>query len=194
MIKTTRQKQKELTRQRIIDTAFYLYSSKGFSTTTNIIAQEAGISHGSIFVHFPTREILQLSVLEHFADKVGNELHKLSVSDSTIKELLLAHIQILEDYEAFYKNIISELSSLPQETKTLLISIQSIMSHHMSIVIEQEQKNGMVKDIPLHMLFNTWMGLLHYYLQNSELFAPESSVLKLYRKELVDTFMKLILK
>lgn len=194
MARTMRQEQKEQTRQKIIDTAFFLYSSNGFKTTTNEIAQEARVSHGAIFAHFPTREILQLHVLERFAKEVGDKLHSLSTAGSDIVELLHAHIDVLEEYEPFYKNLISELSSLPDGTKTLLVSLRSIMSLHFGTAIEQAKKDGKVKDIPLHMLFNTWLGMLHYYLQNSELFAPGGSVLKRCGKELVDTYVALISK
>jgi len=189
-----RRLQKEATREHIIKTAMAAYSTGGFSIPTAAIAEEAGLAHGSIFVHFPTREILQISVLERFAREAGEKLHKLSVSDSNIAELLYAHINTLEDYELFYKKLISEISSLPQDTKILLASIQSIMSHHFSIVIKREQENGTIKNIPTYMLFNIWIGLLHYYLQNSEMFAPGESVLKKCKKELVNSFVKLVSK
>lgn len=72
--------------------------------------------------------------------------------------------------------------------------MQSTMSLHFSIAIEQAQQAGTVKNIPLHMLFNTWLGLLHYYLQNGDLFAPGKSVLKQRRDELVNSFIALISK
>lgn len=194
MSQTKRQEQKEITRQRIIDTALRVYAAKGFSTPTNIIAQEAGISHGTIFVHFPTKEILQHDVLEQFASQVGNELHKLSLTSEDISELLYAHINILKKYESFYKKIILEIALLPSETKETLISLQSTMSWHFNIVVERLQKCRLIKDIPLHMLFNTWIALVHYYLQNAELFAPDTSVLERCGDELVSTFVTLISK
>ena len=192
MPQTKRQQQKEFTRQKIIDTAFRMYAVTGFSTSTNAIAQEAEISHGAIFAHFPTREILQITVIEQFAHEVGEKLHNLSGSSSNIAELLHAHIRIIEGYEPFYKKMISEFSTLPQEAMALLVSVQSIISYHFGIVIEREQKKETVKNILLHMLFNTWIGLLHYYLQNSELFAPGASVLKKCKDELIDSFVRLI--
>ncbi|MNO89757.1 DNA-binding transcriptional repressor AcrR [compost metagenome] len=194
MPQTKRQEQKEFTRQRIMDTAFRIYSISGFSTPTNIIAQEAGISHGAIFVHFPTKEVLQLHVLERFAKEVWDKLHGLSTTSKDISELLYAHISILQKYEAFYQKIILEIASLPNETREILISLQSTMSWHFSNVIEQSQKAELIKKIPLHMLFNTWIALLHYYLQNADLFAPDTSVLNCCRDELVNTFVTLISK
>lgn len=193
MIGTKRQEQKEITRQKIIDTTFRLYAIKGFSTPTSIIAHAAGVSHGAIFVHFPTKEVLQLRVLEQFAKEVGYKLHILSAMGD-ISELLHAHISVLEEYEPFYKKLISEISSLPDETRTILVSLQSTISLHFSVTVEKARQTGIVKDIPLHMLFNTWIGLLHYYLQNSDLFAPGESVLKHRRDELVNSFVTLISK
>ncbi len=189
---TKRREQKELTRRRIMDTAYHLYALNGFSAPTNIIAQEANVSHGAVFVHFPTREILLLKVLERFAEDVGEELHNLSIAGCGIADLLDAHVGILEKYEAFYSKLISEISSLPDETRLLLVTLQSVMSHHFGEVIERMRMDGSVKDIPLHMLFNMWMGLLHYYLQNRDLFAPGASVLKSRRDELISSYVKLI--
>lgn len=194
MQQTKRQIQKESTRQRILCTAFRIYTENGFSTPTNIIAQEAGIAHGSIFVHFPTKESLQLHVLEYFSNEVGLKLHSLATAGKNITDLLHAHISILKEYEDFYRRLIMEISSLPDETRTILLSMQSTISHLFSLAIEREKKAGRVKDIPLHVLFNTWMGLLHYYLQNRDIFAPNDSVLDRRGDELVDGFIALILK
>jgi hypothetical protein len=119
-------------------------------------------------------------------------LHELSKSTDKLSELLYAHIAILEKYEPFYIKLISEISSLPEETRTLLISVHSVMSFHFGEVVEREKKKGRIKNIPLHILFNTWLGLLHYYLQNSELFTDGNSVLKRRKEELVKNYILLI--
>jgi AcrR family transcriptional regulator len=186
--------QKENTKKNIIKTAMGLYASKGFSTPTNMIAKEAGVSHGAIFVHFPTRDDLLLSVLEQFTHEVGDELHNLSITDGSIYDLLCAHIQVLEGYESFYQGLIKEMPFLPDEVKNMVIALQSILSQHFNVAIERGKREGSMKDIPIHLMFNTWIGLVHYYLQNSDLFAPGESVLKRYKNELVNSFMVLISK
>ena len=55
VIKNKRQIQKEQTRQLIVETAIRQYGQNGLlNTTTEEIARAAGISHGTIFLHFPT--------------------------------------------------------------------------------------------------------------------------------------------
>ena len=193
MVKTQgkRQIQKAATRENIVRTAMRVYSQQGFFVSTNEIAKEAGIAHGSIFVHFPTRNELQLYTLNRIAEELGEKLHNLSLAGAELQKLLNAHIDVLKEYEAFYTHLISELPSLPSEAQQTLITIHSITSHHFSELIEKAVQKGEIKDIPLHMLFNTWIALLHYYLQNKKLFAPETSVLDRYRDDLVSAFISL---
>ena len=46
--------------------------------------------------------------------------------------------------------------------------------------------------MPYHLFFNTWVGLLHYYIANASSFAPGESVLKRYGHQLRDHFLMLV--
>jgi len=187
-----RQLQKEQTREKIIAAARKIYSEQGFSAPTSAIASEAQISHGSIFVHFPTVESLLLCLLDSFSQDIKAELHLLSGSGSDIEKLLAMHIDVLIRHESFYKRLIKETVYLPAEAKNTFIAIQSTVSIHFLQALEREISGRKIKAIPFHMLFNTWLGLVHYYLLNGELFAPRDSVLLCYKNTLIGCFMALI--
>ncbi|MNC80717.1 hypothetical protein D3C75_1336170 [compost metagenome] len=53
-------------------------------------------------------------------------------------------------------------------------------------------ENGTAAYMPVHLLFNSWIGLLHHYLMNRDLFAPDESVLERYGKELLAHFMRMV--
>jgi AcrR family transcriptional regulator len=186
-----RKEQKAQTRKRIIAAAFKVYSEQGFSASTTAITKEVGISHGAIFVHFPNVESLMLCLLELFAQDIKKELHALSESGD-IEKLLAMHIDVLIRHEAFYQRLVTEAAYLPDEAKNTLIAIQSTVSIHFMQVLEPKIAVGQIKDIPLHMIFNTWLGLVHYYLLNGELFAPGDSVLTRYKDTLIQSFLALI--
>jgi AcrR family transcriptional regulator len=188
-----RQIQKMNTRNRIIETAYRVFSEKGFSAATSVIAKEAGISHGSIFVHFPTLNDLLVCLLSDFGDKIGTSMHALTKNCDSIESLLDEHLNVLEEYEAFYTRLISEINLLPSEAKSTFVMIQSIVAFHFSSIVEREIEKGTVKKLPTHMLFNTWLGLVHYYLQNREFFSsPNESVLRRYKAEILSTYLNLI--
>jgi len=187
-----RKQQKAQTREKIIAAAIKVYSDKGFSTPTTVIADEAQVSHGSIFVHFPTVESLLLCLLDDFSQDIKKELHSLSEYGNDITRLLEMHIDTLIKHEDFYKRLVKEAVYLPEEVKNTFIEIQSTLSIHFLRVLEPEIKAGKIKDIPFHLLFNTWLGLVHYYLLNGDLFAPQDSVLIRYKDTLIKCFVSLI--
>ena len=190
---STRQMQKSNTRKKIIETAYKVFSEKGFSVPSSIIAKEAGVSHGSIFAHFPTMNDLLISLLSDFGDKMGSSLHILAKKCDSVENLLKEHLKVLKEYETFYSRLISEKNRLPNEAKNTFAIIQSTVAFHFSSVIEREIEKGMVKKLPVHMLFNIWLGLVHYYLLNKDFFSDSNeSVIKRYGSELLSTYLNLI--
>jgi AcrR family transcriptional regulator len=193
-MKTKRQLQKENTRQKIIETAYQVYSEQGFTATTSAIAKRAGVSHGTIFVHFQSLNELLACLVEDFGSTLSLEIHDLAERNNTVEELLKAHLGILVKHEDFYIRLITERSLLPEDVQLTFANIQSTYAYHFNKIIGREIENQTIKNIPVHMIFNTWMGLVHYYLLNKDFFSPEIPLLKRYGRELTETFLELIKK
>lgn len=192
---TQRQIQKEQTRKMIIQIARQQYAQNGImATRTADIAKAAGVSHGTVFSHFATQEELLNTVIEEFGMTVSQRLHELASTNVELKEVLQSHLAGLMEFEDFYTRLVIEGRLLPQSARISLAMIQSSISFHMSQAAELAMDKGIIEEYPIHMLFNTWIGLIHHYLANSDLFAPEDSVLRRYGQEILDYYMKLILR
>jgi len=193
MTKTRRQLQKEQTRKHLIETAFRQFAQHGFMTVrTADIAQAARVSHGTVFAHFSTQEALLNAVIEEFGLRISRRLHELAAGNRGLREVLEAHLKGLRECAAFYTRWVVESRVLPESTRETFTIVQSTISFHISQAAEREMDAGEQVPIPVHLLFNTWIGLLHYYLANDDLFAPGVSVLERYGQELLDHFMCLI--
>ncbi len=70
--------------------------------------------------------------------------------------------------------------------------IQSAISFHIGIAAKNEEQKGLIKLMPTDFLFNTWLGLIHYYLTNSDLFTEKNSLLKDYQEKLINNYINLI--
>lgn len=163
-------------------------------TRTSDIAKVANVSHGTVFAHFSTQEELLISVIEEFGNRITHRLHELVDANSNLLQVLEAHIEGLIEFESFYTRLIIERRLLPESINNTYIMIQSTISFHIGIAAEKEIKQGIIRNGPIHLIYNTWIGLLHYYITNGDLFAPTSSVLKQYRHELVQHYINLITK
>ncbi len=193
-MKSKRQIQKENTKIKIFETAYKIYSEYGFTATTAMIAKEAGVSHGTIFVHFSSVNELLTCLIESFGADLALEIHDLTEKNDSIKKLLETHLNILSKHENFYIHLISEKSLLPEDVRMTLVNIQFNFAFHFNRIIEGEIQNHTVKSIPVYMVFNTWIGLIHYYLLNKDLFSPDEPLLKRYSLELIATLLELIKK
>ncbi|MBN7771751.1 TetR/AcrR family transcriptional regulator [Clostridium aminobutyricum] len=193
MARTQRQIQKDQTRKHIIEVALEQFAQNGITATrTADIAKAAKVSHGTVFSHFLTQEELLNTVIEEFGIKVSKRLHELAASHTGLRQVLEAHLNGLTEFEAFYTRLVIEGRLLPQSARNTLTIIQSSISFHISQAAEEAMKEGYVDRYPIHLLFNTWIGLIHYYLANNDLFAPGESVLKRYGQEILDHYMRLI--
>lgn len=193
MPETNRQKQKKLTRKHLLETALKLFGENGMiATKTADIAKAAKVSHGTVFAHFSTQEELLNSVIEEFGTRIAKRLHQLVDTNSSLTEVLHGHLTGLTEFENFYTRLIIERRLLPESARNTYIMIQSTISFHISAAAEKEIKEGNIHEMPIHLLYNTWIGLVHYYLINSDLFSPNDSVLKQYGEELFNHYMSLI--
>jgi TetR/AcrR family transcriptional regulator, acrEF/envCD operon repressor len=193
MAENKRQQQKNSTRKHLIETAINLFGVNGITTTRTVdIAKAAEVSHGTLFSHFPTLEELLIAVIEEFGNRIAQRLHELVNENCSLLEILEAHLTSLIEFEPFYIRLVIERRLLPKEVTNTYIMIQSTISHHICIASERELEQGVIRRLPVHMIYNTWVGLIHYYLTNSDLFSSDGRVLEHHSKELLKHYISLI--
>jgi AcrR family transcriptional regulator len=65
----------QLTVQTILDAAAHMFGERGYSaTTTNHVAEAAGVSIGSLYQYFPNKDSLIVALEERHLDHVGSVL------------------------------------------------------------------------------------------------------------------------
>lgn len=191
----SRNLQKTETRQRIMVAAYNQFVKKGIlKARMQDVANAAEVSHGSVFVHFKSQEALISAVIEEYGSKACIRTHELAAGQRGIRGVLEAHLQAIAEFEDFYYRLISEFVQLPEDCRQQFIMIQSAVSLHLSEAAENGMNSGSIRPMSVHLLFNTWMGLVHYYLLNRDLFAPGESVINRRGNELVEHFTMLVQK
>lgn len=188
-----RKDQKTLTRARILDAAYRLFSRQGLAATTTLeVAKRAKVSHGLVFAHFATRDALVSAVVAEFSERVVVRIHHLVLAKASLRDVLAAHLEGLTQHEAFYARLVTEGPSLPPVARATLIGIQSATAHHLAEAAERDMAAALIRRMPIHLLFNTWLGLVHHYLANRDLFAPGESVLERRGAELLEHYLGLL--
>ena len=186
----SRKEQKEQTRELLLNTAVEQFAEKGILATTTVdIAKAAGVAHGTIFVHFPTRDDLLNQVISDFGNRIGHELKRLTGQGGGVREILSAHLRVIELYEPFYSRLVNEGPVLPRGARNIIFLIQSGIAYYLEKALAADVKKKLVRSVPIYLLLNSWLGTINYYLANRDKFAPGRSVISLYGRELLDYFM-----
>nr|WP_278314493.1 TetR/AcrR family transcriptional regulator [Lolliginicoccus levis] len=74
-IREPQQERSRATHQRLLEATIECLAERGWAgTTVGVVAQRAGVSRGAIQHHFPTREDLITSALEHMFDRRMHEV------------------------------------------------------------------------------------------------------------------------
>ncbi|ARN91987.1 hypothetical protein AZI11_03225 [Levilactobacillus brevis] len=189
-----REQQKTATRQKILTAAATIYAEQGFTASTLSIAQAAHIAHGTIFVHFSTVPQLLTALVTAFDQQLGAEANTMVRTNEGLPALLAIHLTILSQHEDFYCRLISDRNQLPSTAQLALDNLQTTMAHHFMMALDQTRQVQAIKPLSAYLLWHTWLGLIHEYLLNKDLFAPNEPLIPRYRDELIDTYLALIQK
>src|SRR5215472_6036342 len=189
----TRREQKEVTRGRLVNAAMTLFARKGIvNTTTADVAKSVRMSHGVIFLHFPTRDDLVVAVIDDFGARLSAEFRRAFEQDLGLRSVLKAHLRVLQEFEPFYARLVAEAPMLPPKVRSTLMLLHAAVSYELFTALERERKAGRARKIERPLLFNTWIGLVHHYVVNRDLFAAGNSVIAEQGETLVNHFMTLI--
>ncbi|MBF6560666.1 MAG: TetR/AcrR family transcriptional regulator [Candidatus Binataceae bacterium] len=189
----TRQEQKAATRNRLVNAAMNLFARHGIAqTTTADVARSIRMSHGTVFLHFARRDDLVIAVIDEFGRRLAVEFRQALERDLGLRAVLQAHLRVLAAIEPFYARLVIEAPQLPPKVRSTLLMLHAAVSHRLFIAFERERKAGRARKIERPLLFNTWIGLVHHYLVNRDVFATGDSVIAEMGGTLVQHFMTLI--
>lgn len=195
MENASREEQKSRTRKKILEVAKDLFALNGLiSTSSRDIAKSANVSNGLIFSYFPTTEDLYQAVIEDFGVKISGRILELTKGEESLKDILNAHLVAISENEDFYTRLVVENTLLSNSCRSSFVNMQSSISHMITESAKGEIETGKIKEMPLHMLFNAWVGLVNHYLINRDLFALGESVIAKRGNEILDFFMTMIEK
>jgi AcrR family transcriptional regulator len=189
----SRQEQKAGTRAKLVAGALKLFARKGITqTTTADIAKAIGMSHGVVFLHFPKRDDLVIAVIEEFAARLQVEFRAAMERNAGLRTVLQAHLLVLAEFEPFYARLVAEAPLLPANVRSTLMMLHAAIAGWMFDELEKERAAGQARAISRPLLFNTWIGLVHHYVVNRDVFANGDSVIVEQGEMLVDHFMALV--
>jgi AcrR family transcriptional regulator len=160
-------------REKILTAALKLFVEYGFhGTPTSKIASEAGVSNGTLFHYFKTKEDLILALYDDAKSELNDYLHLAVDSIKDIEEkakTLIAqttHWAMTNPQKFYY---IQQIYFSPYAEQVPLEKTQKYMQLHVEL-IENGQKAGFLKALPMNFvvsIVSSHIFGIYQYLQHN---------------------------
>lgn len=172
-----RAQQRVATREQLLQAGLRVVAERGFAAaTTAAIAEASGRAHGTVFVHFKTREALVGELVEAIGAAITQHLADGAGAGAGLEQVFEAHLQALAAHETLYARLLCEASSLPPAARARVFALQSGLAWRLRRALAEAQAQGRARALDPVLLANTWIALCNHYLMNRDLFAPGASV------------------
>ena len=77
-------------RERLIEAAREVFREQGYDASLDEVAKRAGVGAGTLYRHFPSRDVLMDAIMQSWVDRVNDSADKVLVHEGDARGLLLA--------------------------------------------------------------------------------------------------------
>lgn len=182
------------TKDRILDVARQMIAEVGYhSTTTAALAKRAGISEGTIYRHFESKEDVLLHILTQLDDKYMVFIQGLRSRDDgspgTIERVVRHHFRFVADNVEGIKIVLSSYGLL-SPSKQSMTSVIERMRNFFTECLEKADKMGVTrKDLDVEhtsmTLVAMLLGLMQLKLYWPEMEKLDAEAMEFTRRSLV---------
>jgi TetR/AcrR family transcriptional regulator, fatty acid metabolism regulator protein len=181
------------TRERILEAALSVFSRKGYhETRLDEIVDAAGASKGSIYVHFPNKEQLFLSLVDQFADllerRVNEAIEAEPVGIERVRAALVAVVQTFGKYRLPAKIMLVQAVGLgtvfERKRREATDRFAGLIQGHLDAAVKLKH----IPPIDTEVVSHAWMGAI-YSLMIQWVYTGEPTA-----ERILDTLVPLLLR
>jgi AcrR family transcriptional regulator len=98
-------------RDRIVEIAREVFREKGYDASLDEIAKRAGVGPGTLYRHFPTRDVLLDAIMQSWVDRVNEATDKVLAQEGTPRDVLLAWFETYVELISLHKGGPAKITS-----------------------------------------------------------------------------------
>jgi len=169
-----RKEQEKHTRKKdILEAALVLFSEKSYhEVTVDEIAKRVGLSKGTLYLYFDTKENLFFSIIQEKTEALFSRLQS-AIQDNApylhrLENFIKAYFAFFEEYQAYFKIIHSEKRRMevPNRNRMRNHITKSYYDydHLLLNFMKEGQDRGLFRDMKPEIITNTLRGLLNSFI------------------------------
>ncbi len=155
----------ESTRNRILDAALNVFSSKGYyDTKLDEIVAESTTSKGSIYFHFPNKEQLFLALVDQFADLLERRVTEAIAQDTGMVRVRIALETVIATFSKYRrpaKILLVQAVGLGAPFESKRNAVTDRFAQMIAGYLQEAVDAGDIAPVDTEVVSYAWMGAIY---------------------------------
>jgi TetR/AcrR family transcriptional regulator, fatty acid metabolism regulator protein len=181
------------TRKRLLDAALDVFAKRGYhDTKLDEIVEAAGTSKGAIYLHFPNKERLFLSLVDQFADLLERRVEDAIAAHphgiERVRAALIAVVETFGKYRKPAKILLVQAVGLGSTFEKARLRTTDRFARLIKLHLDDAVKVGEAPALDTEVVAHAWMGAI-YNLMIQWVYTGEPTA-----ERIIQTLVPLLLK
>jgi AcrR family transcriptional regulator len=168
---TPRRRSKETRPQELLDAALALFVAKGFAATrSEEVARAAGVSKGTLYLYYPSKEELFKAVVrQNLASRIAEGQEMVDSFQGRASDLIVALMQTWwqrmeeEDAAGIHKVVLAEVRNFPELAQFYTDEVIAPADRLFSSVVQRGIDSGEFRPLPVHEVAHALMAPMIFH-------------------------------
>jgi AcrR family transcriptional regulator len=166
-----RQRRKETRPQELLDAALTLFVEKGFAATrSEEVAHAAGVSKGTLYLYYPSKEELFKAVVRHnLSSLIAEGIELAEAFEGPTSQLLVELMNTWWDRlgntpaAGIHKVVLAEVRNFPELAQFYTDEVIAPADHLFSSVVQRGIDRGEFRPLPVHEVAHALMAPMIFH-------------------------------
>ena len=131
---------------RIVEVAREVFREQGYDASLDEVAKRAGVGPGTLYRHFPTRDVLLDAIMQSWVLRVDEAVEKTLVREGSPRDLLLAWFQEYVALISVHKGGPAKITSAMGDPDSPIHTKCQVLRRAHDRIIERLRDEGALRD------------------------------------------------
>jgi AcrR family transcriptional regulator len=133
-------------RERLIEAAREVFREQGYDASLDEVAKRAGVGAGTLYRHFPSRDVLMDAIMQSWVDRVEEAAAKALAHEGPPRDLLLAWFASYVDLISLHKGGPAKITSAMGDPASPILTKCQVLVRASDRIVDRLREEGALTD------------------------------------------------
>jgi AcrR family transcriptional regulator len=133
-------------RERLIEAAREVFREQGYDASLDEVAKRAGVGAGTLYRHFPSRDVLMDAIMQSWVDRVNDAADKVLVHEGSPRDLLMAWFETYVGLISMHKGGPAKITSAMGDESSPIVTKCQVLKAATQRVVDRLEADDALRE------------------------------------------------